>query len=137
MAKYPTKGEILATNPGYDSHLIWCIQEWTNLIKGWKDIDDAKKMLSLEFLIYIICRFYKKEMPKIKWEKVCKYNSRTRTMYLDVTNPSIVSTLHELGHHLHGASELKACQWSIHLFKTIFPASYKKLKWKGHLLVKE
>ena len=137
MTKYPTKEEILATNPYYNSHITWITEEWAKLISGWKDIDETKKMLSLEFLIYKICRMQKKTMPKIKWSSTYKYNPKTKTMYLDKDKPSIISTLHELGHHLHGASELKACQWSIHLFAEAFPKSYAKLKWKGHLLVKE
>jgi hypothetical protein len=137
MAKYPTKEEILASEPKFHEEMLWCVKEWSLLLKGWKNMDNAKKMLSLEFLIYTICPFYKKEMPKIKWTTEYKYNLRTKTMYLNIDNPSIISTLHELGHHLHGASELKACQWSVHLFKGAFPKSYAKLKWKGHLLVKE
>jgi len=62
----------------------------------------------------------------------CDY--KHQTIYLSDNNPSIISALHEFGHYLYGKSELKACRFSVHLFKEIFPIAYKKLKWEGHML---
>lgn len=53
-----------------------------------------------------------------------------------VEHPSIISSLHELGHHLFGSDELEACRYAIGLFKAGFPKSFDKLQWQGHMLVK-
>jgi len=55
---------------------------------------------------------------------------------VDAGNPSIISALHELGHHLFGSDELDACRYAIGLFKAGFPRAFEKLQWKGHLLVR-
>ena len=137
MAQYPTKEDILATKPEFDKRMLWCFRQWKAItIPNWKNLDKSQKTLCLEFLIYVITPYYNKEIPKVKWDKEYKYNTRTKTIFLNQNNPSIISTLHELAHHLYGPSELKACQWSIHLFKQQFPNSYKKLKWEGHKLTK-
>jgi len=62
----------------------------------------------------------------------CDY--RHKIIYLSANSPSIISALHEFGHYKYGRSELKACRFSVHLFKEIFPIAYKKLKWEGHML---
>lgn len=49
---------------------------------------------------------------------------------------SIITALHETAHAMYGPSELKACSWSIKLFKTMFPEEYEKLHWEGHMLKK-
>ena len=65
------------------------------------------------------------------------YDSKNKTIHIDIHKISIISGLHELAHHLYGKSELKACRWSVWLFKICFPQQYKKLKWSNHLLVKQ
>lgn len=65
----------------------------------------------------------------------CAYQGATQTIFINKTL-SIISALHELGHHLHGSSELLACSLSVHLFKAAFPKAFAKLEWKGHMLIK-
>lgn len=55
---------------------------------------------------------------------------------VDEEHPSIISALHELGHHLFGSDELEACRYSIGVFKAAFPKAFEKLAWNGHMLVK-
>lgn len=47
---------------------------------------------------------------------------------------SILTVLHELGHHFYGDSELQACRFSVWLFRAAFPNAYAKLEWEGHTL---
>ena len=56
-------------------------------------------------------------------------------IFLDEKHPSIISSLHEYGHHLYGEDELDACQYSIGMFKAVFPEAFAKLQWEGHKLV--
>ena len=51
--------------------------------------------------------------------------------------PSILSTLHEIGHAIRGSKELNACVFSIALFKMCFPEEFKNLEWKGHVLIRK
>jgi hypothetical protein len=62
------------------------------------------------------------------------YDPWNCTILLDHNHPSLISALHEFGHYLHGESELEACQFSVWLFKEVFPRSYEKLSWDKHML---
>lgn len=62
------------------------------------------------------------------------FNPRERIVMLEDGNPSIISTLHETAHALYGSSELQACQFSIRLFKAVYPKAFAKLVWEGHML---
>lgn len=62
------------------------------------------------------------------------YHIPTNTIFVDNERASIISALHELGHALHGRSELDACAYSIKLFARVFPQQYHKLTWEGHML---
>jgi hypothetical protein len=59
---------------------------------------------------------------------------------LDAGRGSVVTTLHELAHVLfpsedRAAAELKACRWSVWLFKKTFPATFARCRFEGHVLV--
>lgn len=49
---------------------------------------------------------------------------------------SVVTYLHEFAHAVFGASEKKACSWSLNLFKRIFPRSFERAATSGHMLVR-
>ena len=46
---------------------------------------------------------------------------------------SVVTFLHEFAHAL-GKDERGACQWSINLFRRVFPRQYARLQADGHVL---
>ena len=46
---------------------------------------------------------------------------------------SVITFLHEVGHVLYGRSELKACRWSLQLFKKTFPRSFSGLLFERHV----
>ena len=46
---------------------------------------------------------------------------------------SAITFMHEWGHVLWGASELKACRWSLNLFRRCCPKSFERLRFEGHL----
>lgn len=64
------------------------------------------------------------------------YEGNASMISVDADNPSIISSLHELGHHLFGSDEFEACRYAVGLFKAAFPNAFDKLQWKGHLLIK-
>jgi hypothetical protein len=53
-----------------------------------------------------------------------------------VGRPSVITTLHEVCHYLHGESEHVACAWSLRLFRDCFPRSWSRLKFSGHMALK-
>lgn len=132
---YPTKEEILKEHPNFEGDTIKIILDWKKKhIKNWNKISSKKKIGKLYGLIMKLTN--ETVHIKTKGERYY-YNPQTRTIHCDTENPSIISTLHEISHHLNGNSELTACRWSVWLFKICFPVSYEKLEWKNHLLIKK
>lgn len=133
---YPTKEEIFKTPIKINKKILKIMEEWkTFVFDNPKNKTNDKKFFEIFSLLTLIKMKCNKPFAVILGEAY-KYNPTSKTITLDHKHPSIISALHELGHHFYGNSELKACRFSIGLFKTCFPEAYEKLKWKGHLLVK-
>jgi len=115
------------------------VEKWKNEYykKQWKSSTPRKKTYAIKQLILMICAETETEPPKIEEGLLYAYNPFSSVIFIDTTNPSIVSTLHELGHHIEGRSELKACAYSVGMFKTCFPKAYEKLSWSGHVLAQK
>lgn len=141
MTLYPTKEEILAKISYKIKPIhLWLTQTWkdTRGFRDWKNLDKEDKTTTLIHLVDLLNLSVprKERAITIKGKTYC-YTPKTKTITLDRNNPSILSTLHEYGHHLLGPNELEACAWSISLFKECFPKAFQKLEWKGHMLVKK
>jgi hypothetical protein len=136
---YPTKREILAQEEIFDTDTIKATLEWkTEWLHDWKSLPNNIKNIALKDLIYRICQVTpQKHSPCVSTSDQYAYDPNFTTILIDGENPSIISTLHELGHHIKGLSELDACRWSVWLFKKCFPVQFKKLSWKGHMLVRK
>jgi hypothetical protein len=48
---------------------------------------------------------------------------------------SVVTFLHEFG-HARGFDERKACRFSINLFRRVFPQSFARCRFEGHVLIR-
>jgi len=135
---YPTKKEILdnLTVPmemAVRSLKLWFKHKWVPIKKE----KELVKFKALKRLIENMAIIYKKPVRCIYKPEAdsCYYNLHLKTIFLN-NSLSILSSLHEFGHHLFGSSELSACTWSVSLFKVALPKTYSKLKWKGHLLIR-
>ena len=138
MPRYPTKKQILAKEPEINIATIEVTKLWKKLaLKNWNKDSNYTKLGKLEMLLITIAETNQRDQPSIFFGSEDKYDPSTQIICLNASNPSIISALHELGHYLLGSNELEACRWSIWLFKECFPVQYKKLEWKGHLLVKK
>lgn len=137
IAKYPTKEEILAYKYTPDKRTVRILEDWKK--ESWKEAKDKDirfKRMSLARLIEELNLSYDNvEAAHVDVTNLptCFYEPDTRTIYLD-NSGSIISALHEYGHHLFGGEELMACVFSVNLFKETFPKAYAKLKWEGHML---
>lgn len=139
---YPSKLEILnqienfpPSKNIFDKTIWWKKTYYTN---KWKKTKPEQKEKALEFLITLLLE---KDILlssfSFQWEDYWGYTPKTKTFHGDKKRLSIISTLHETGHALHGASELKACAFSIAIFKEIFPIEFARLEWKKHELRKK
>lgn len=143
--KYPTKEQILEKLFIPNEELQTSIQQWKEkyFIKKWKK--EKHKHKRLIQLIEKICSTMNVNPPRCtiifyEWA----YMPKANTIIMDIGRPSIISALHELGHHLHEhkklpekpkETELAACRFSVGIFKTMFNKSYENLIWEGHTLV--
>ena len=139
---YPTSKKILSKKPLINPLVIEIVKSWKSCyLPGWKNQPKEEKLKNIETLLMAICLLTKvknKDISKVlikNGDKYCYYPSKL-TIYQDDYNPSIISALHELAHHIFGPNELIACRWSIFLFKSCFPKEYKKLHWQKHMLIK-
>lgn len=129
--KYPTKQQILEINQTYPPKVLKFMKK--DFKRLWKKYPTHHKEL-LIMMTSILSTLYNLEPPYHKNGISYSYIPKTKTITIP-QKLSIISTLHELGHHLYGPSELEACRFSVHLFKQTFPISYKKCKWNGHMLI--
>ncbi len=134
---YPTPEEILKEpGPYLDQGDIAIIKEWKQkyYFSMWSHLNFYQKNAALTELLDDLAMNHKDEIRFIVTGEEYSYDLQEKRLTLSNTKPSIISALHELGHHLWGSSELEACRWSVWLFKTTFPTAYSKLYFKGHLL---
>ena len=132
---YPTKKEILKYKIHKKKESLLTMRIWKkDNFKRWKDKTSQEKIRELNKLINNLNKINQGKNLRIsESDKYC-YDIKEQIIFHDTNNPSIVSSLHELAHHLYGSNELITCAWSIQHFIDIFPKQYKKLQWKGHLL---
>ncbi len=139
--KYPTKEEILdprlTEETNLPDHFYRTIANWKKdfWLPRRKTNNDWKNDAVADLLHMLNDEDCNPPLKIITGKKYC-YIPKERAIVFG-PEPSIISALHELGHHLFGKSELKACRFSIHLFKYAFPKSFAKLKWKNHMLIKK
>lgn len=135
MQRYPTKEQILAEEMLISDIEISTLTKWKRTV--WSKVRKESDEKKVEALIKLISRMGKIYKLKLKTQydvaiPTAFYNPLHATIILN--NTSIITTLHELGHAIFGPSELKACAFSVQLFKEVFPEAYKKLKWDKHML---
>lgn len=140
QSDYPTREEILAYRPNAPPQILDYVLAWKADI--WLPLGRTKsnpsKFIAIQSLILWIAGFYASPV-RVKYcpndpRGPCYEIKEKRIILTDP--PSIISGLHELGHHLFGLSELDACGFAVHLFKDAFPKAFAKLDWNGHMLVK-
>ena len=132
---YPSKEEILKTPFKISQKIIKITTDWKKVyLKGLKQKTTKDKLKEITTLLYLLTG---SREPVVKLGTSYGYDLVGMVLFLNKNRASLVSALHELGHHFYGASELKACRFSIWLFKAVFPEFYEKLSWKKHLLVKK
>ena len=139
--KYPKKQEIvdrmeeINITKYLNSVQMWKEKHYSGL---WKKKTKKEKIVALEALAYLV--YYQQSNPAklkplyLKTSGRYALHVKTNTILLDKEKPSILSTLHEAGHAIHGTSETEACAFSVKIFAKTFPKEYSRLEWRGHML---
>lgn len=142
MPHYPTKEEILKTEYKFKPEILRFAKLWKKVVwNKWRHSNYENKETAIMALIYGLALLYKKPVRIITASDYYCYYAKNKTINIPPcwkTKPSIISSLHELGHHItkkKGANELGACRFSVWLFKKIFPKAFKRLHWDGHKLI--
>lgn len=133
---YPTVAEALAHTRHIDERTIDAVKIWKSLFwKGWNKQEPAWQFAGLLWLVTAVCRVEGVCPIDIDIGKDYLYVPREETpLIIFGATPSVISTLHEIGHHLFGKSELEACAFSLQLFKEVFPKDFAKLHADGHMM---
>lgn len=114
-----------------EEKIIEIVLSWKRkFYKDWENTPIKIKTGRLKVLILAITIIGFNKIVVIKNGHQDCYRQDLLTIYLNKTNPTILAALHETAHFLYGKSELKACRWSLCLYKRCFPSSYKNLNIK-------
>lgn len=140
LDSYPTPDEILGVNQTFKPGVLGLVRAWKKEWNNGNKADDGHKTALVQQLASSLSDLYGRPSPdvvlaSIPFEEHGTYNPRTHTITLSPP-VSILTSLHEIAHHLFGSSERHATIWSVHLFKRVWPKAFAKLEWRGHMLVK-
>lgn len=133
---YPTKEEILARPLLFKRETLAAVKAWKveHFDGQWGSKTLEQKLASLCALVDVLDNGRRTVRVTIG-NRYCYYPD-SRLLVLDGNLPSIISTLHEMGHHRRGESELEACRYSVFMFQKAFPRQYERLVWDRHMLVR-
>jgi len=135
---YPDEKTIFKKTINFHQDTLDAVMSWKEkYYRGWSKKTISQQNKALVDLIERLSESEGKFPPKVTGLNYYAYIPVLRTIVTNLFKPSIISTLHELAHHVHGPSEVQACRWSVQLFKKAFPSSYENLQWKGHQLVQK
>jgi hypothetical protein len=141
MPDYPrTVTEVINPNAKYKPAVLAALREFRDL-KPWRGTVEQRKH-KFRFLHDRLCLIYGKQtrltfdVPEAEQERGngCYFAGADEIKLIGKL--SVVTYLHEFAHALFGRSERKACEWSINLYKRIFPRSAARMTTDGHLIVK-
>ncbi len=132
---YPTKEEILARPLLFKRETLLAVKAWKveHFDGQWGTKTLEQKLASLCALVDILDGG--RRTVRVTIGDHYSYWPDLRMIMLDGGRPSILSTIHEMGHHVRGHSELEACRYSVFMFQKVFPRQYARLTWQEHMLV--
>lgn len=113
---------------------LWKDEYYTAMWRGTAVPEKVDRLRIMVQRLYYDSYTIDKSIMQVKLADRYAFHPETSTILMDKNRASIISALHELGHAIHGTSELDACAFSIKLFAKVFPKEYSKLEWHGHML---
>lgn len=132
---YPDKEEALAKKLLFKPETIKAVLGWkTGKWAVARKLGEEAKRASLAELAEAVSRCYGKTAPSVTFDENLPQLGAYERGAIVLRKASIITLLHEVYHHVHGADERKAVSWSAQLFIRCFPKAAAELQWNGHTL---
>jgi len=140
-ANYPsTVAEVIRPQRKYKPEVLAALREFRSS-KPWRGTvaERKQKFLSLHQALTAIygrpvqLEFQVGDTESERGNGYCTADRRTIVL---VGKLSVVTYLHEFSHSIFGPDERQACDWSINLYRRIFPRSAARMSTVGHLIVR-
>lgn len=135
---YPSSHDIetLMELISIDENIVMQMASWKH--QRWKLAKTTiEKEQAIRELLYTIAELSNSPFERIVIDAESHSHYDPVDEVIHLKSDSIITALHELGHHLFGGQEIITCAWSNKLFRRVFPEEDAKLVWEGHLRVKK
>lgn len=136
MSNYPRTVRSVLRRQMKHNKLAVAVTKAYAKMKPWRG-SRRQRINKMWWLVVGLSAAYGVPVPQLRFDK----NSSRSSSYDPATDEitirgklSVVTLLHEFGHHLLGRDETTVCRWSINLFRKCFPKSYRKCRHEGHTL---
>jgi len=96
-----------------------------------------ERLRAMRDLVAELSGVYGIEPPGVKTASLGGRKGLYRNGVIYLEKLSVITLLHEFAHAAFGRSEYKAVEWSVNLFRKVYPEQFGKLEPKGHTLVKK
>ena len=139
MPNYPaTVAEVIRPQRKYKPEVLAALREFRSS-KPWRGTV-AERKLKFGALHAALTRIYGRpvrlefSVGEIETERGNGYCTADRRTIVLTGKLSVVTYLHEFSHAIFGPDERQACDWSINLYRRIFPRSAARMITDGHLI---
>jgi hypothetical protein len=131
MALYPTADEVLAAPElTYRPEVVRFVFAWKREWQGRRRTPDA-----IGALLRGLADVYQTPVDVTFMSGASDSADLRGHITLNADHLSVITALHEFAHHRFGASEMKACRWSVQLFRKTFPRTFARGRFVGHVFV--
>lgn len=141
MPNYPaTVAEVIRPQRQYKPEVLAALRVF-RASKPWRGTVEERKGKFLR-LHHALCAVYGRRIlldfsiGEIETERGNGYCTAEGRIIGLVGKLSVVTYLHEFAHSIFGPDERQACDWSINLYRRIFPRSAARMSTQGHLIVR-
>ncbi len=123
----------IITDIQYPQEVLKAMQSFKAKIR----LKPEERLRAMRDLVAELAGVYKIEPPGVKTASLGGRKGMYQNGVIYLEKLSIITLLHEFAHAAFGHSEYKAVEWSVNLFRKVFPKQFEKLEPKGHTLVKK
>ena len=133
VSVYP--GRPIITDIQYPQEVVKAMQSFK--AKMSFRLKPEERLRAMSDLVAELAGIYGIEPPGVKTAGLGGRKGLYRNGVIYLEKLSIITLLHEFAHAAFGHSEHTAVEWSVNLFRKVYPEQFKKLEAKGHTLMKK
>ena len=132
-ANYPaTVAEVLQQDKTYKPAALAAVRALRRA-KPWRGTS-AQRLRKFRVCIRRLAMAYYVPCPLVTYNRRRPACYRPGRNEINLDKFSVVTLLHEFG-HVRGFDERQTCVWSINLFRRLFPRSFARCRFQGHLVL--